>query len=468
MHRMHEEHQNASDFNIQPKKHGIRARAEALAAEMNDRDRWSREQLLEYQAGRLREIIRYAVAHSPYYHRVIGDIGTGKIDLQQLPVLTKATLMTEFDQIVTDRRLRLVDAEEHLAGEKAAEAMFGEYRIVGSGGTSGRRGVVVYDQSAWDIAVAGLLRLLAIQEVPESARVLGIGAPTPLHMTNRLFAELRTRRNDVPQLAVTTPLSEMVDALNAYQPEVVITYPSVIRRLAEEQAAGRLKIAPWQFTSVAETLTPNVRELARDIWGAKVLNAYGSTEANLIGVECPWASGLHVLEDLVIVEVVDEHNQPVPPGGTGHKLLVTNLFNRALPFIRYELSDLVTVAEEPCGCGRPHLRLASIQGRREDMVSLPAANGGKVEVHAFLLGETLLHIPNVRQYQLSPQPRGLLVRVVLRSSASKDKVVRLARQAILEELNKIGAAVSILDVRAVDDIGRVGGGAKEKLVTMSA
>jgi putative adenylate-forming enzyme len=408
------------------------------------------------------------VANSTYYRRVIGQIGTGNIELKQLPVLTKATLMTEFDQIVTDRRLRLMDAEEHLASEDAAEPMFGQYRIVGSGGTSGRRGVVVYDQSAWDIAVASLLRLLIIQEVPEGARVLGIGAPTPLHMTNRLFSELRARRNDVPRLAVTTPLPEMVDALNAYQPDIVITNPSVIRRLTEEQAAGRLRIAPWQFTSVAETLTPNVRKLAQDIWGARVLNAYGSTEANLIGVECPWGNGLHVLEDLLVVEVVDELNQPVPPGVTGHKLLVTNLFNRALPFIRYELSDLAAVAEEPCSCGRPHLRLASIQGRREDMLTFPASDGGKIEVHAFLLGETLLHMPEVRQYQLSPQPGGLLVRVVLRPSASEDEVVRLARRAIMAELDKIGAAVRTLDIRAVDEIGRVGGGAKEKLVNMSA
>ena len=467
MHRTHDE-RNTRDFNIQPKKHAVRARAEALAAEMNDRDHWSRERLLEFQSGRLHEIVQYAVANSTYYRRIVGDIGTGNIELKQLPVLTKATLMTEFDQIVTDRRLRLVDAEEHLASESAAEPMFGEYRIVGSGGTSGCRGVVVYDQSAWDVAVAGFLRLLAIQEVPESARVLGIGAPTPLHMTNRLFAELRGGRTDVPRLAVTTPPPEMVDALNADQPEVLITYPSVIRRLAEEQAAGRLEIAPWRFTSVAETLTPNVRELARDIWGARVLNAYGSTEANLIGVECPWASGLHVLEDLVIVEVVDEHNQPVPPGVTGHKLLITNLYNRALPIIRYELSDLVTVADEPCACGRPHLRLASIQGRREDMLSLPASSGGKVEVHAFLMGETLLHMPEVRQYQLRPQPGGLLVRVVLRPSASKNEVVRLAKQAIMEELDKIGADVSMLEVRAVNEIGRVGGGAKEKLVSVSA
>src|SRR5262249_50312407 len=156
-----------------------------------------------------------------------------------------------------------------------------------------------------------MLHQLRIQEIPQSARLLGIGAPTPLHVTNRLFAELRARHNDAPRLTVTTPLPQMIQVLNAYHPEVVITYPSVIRRLAEEQAGGRLRIAPWQFTSVAETLTPNVRNLARELWGANVFSAYGTTEAGLIGVECPWANGLHVHEDLLVVEVVDENNQPV-------------------------------------------------------------------------------------------------------------------------------------------------------------
>jgi phenylacetate-coenzyme A ligase PaaK-like adenylate-forming protein len=105
-----------------------------------------------------------------------------------------------------------------------------------------------------------------------------------------------------------------------------------------------------------------VRALARDVWDAIVMNIYGATEVNLIGAECPWRSGLHVAEDSIILEVVDEHNRPVPAGVAGHKLLVTTLFYRLLPLIRYEISDIVTLASEPCRCGRPGLRLASIQG----------------------------------------------------------------------------------------------------------
>ena len=450
---------------VQLDKHDAQERVRTLAAQMIERDHWPHERMIEYQRRRLREIVQHAAANSPYYREVIGDVGKGDIKLHELPILTKTTLMAEFDQIVTDRRMRLADAEEHLASESAGEPLFGEYRVVGSGGTTGLRGVVVYDQSAWEISVANILRLVAVMGASQGTRVLGIGAPTPLHMTNRLFAELRAGRTDAPRLAVTTPLPELVEPLNAYQPEAVITYPSLIRRLAEEQQAGRLRIATQTFCSVAETLTQDVRDLAREIWGAKVLNGYGTTEAGLIGQECPWTTGLHVCEDLLVFEVVDENNRPVPAGVAGDKVLVTALFNRALPFIRYEFSDLVTVADGPCPCGRPHLRLASIQGRREDVLSLPGKNGRLVNVNAFLLGETLLHIPAIRQYQLSPRPGGLLVRVVLRDAAPREEALQSAKRHLEAELDRLGAIVETPRVEAVDHIARTGTGAKEKVVS---
>ena len=426
------------------------------------RDHWPREDMRRYQRERLRALVEHAIAHSPYYRKVVGRIGADAFDLHRLPVLTKSTLTAEFDSIVTDPNLRLADAERHIAGERAVEPLHGRYRVVASSGTTGQRGIVVYDPSAWDVAVAGVLRALATQGLSVETRVVGIGAPTPLHMTNRLFAELRAGRGDAPRLAVTTPLSEVVEALNAYRPEAVITYPSFIRRLAEEQEAGRLRIAPRMFSSCAEALTQDVRDLARRTWDAVVLNVYATTETNLMAIECPWASGLHVAEDLLVVEVVDQDNRPVPDGTPGCKVLATNLFNRALPLIRYEISDIVTVAECSCPCGRPHLRLASIEGRREDMLSLPGHNGGTVEVHALLFGATLLRLAEVRQYQVSAHPSGLTVHIVLRGTAAKARIVEAARSAIAAELEGAGATVASLDVRPVEHIGRVGTGAKEK------
>lgn len=444
-----------------------RDRVRALCTEMLERERRPREQLLAYQRARLREIVQHAAANSPFYREVLPDVRHGDIDLQQLPVLTKTMLVSDFDRIVTDRQLRLADVEQHLASDQAGEPLYGEYRIVATGGTTGQRGIVVYDQNAWEISVANVQRVLGISGLAPENRVLGIGAPTSLHLTNRLFAELRPGRADAPRLAVTMPIAAVVGSLNAYRPDAVITYPTFIRRLAEEQHAGRLQISPHRFCSVAEPLTSDVRELARKTWGASVLNSYGSTEAGVIGQECPCGRGVHVVEDLLILEVVDRDNRPVPTGVAGEKVLVTNLFNRALPLIRYEVSDLVTVADGPCPCGRPYVRLVSIVGRREDILSLPAHNGARVDVHAVQLEDPLLRIHGVRQFQLTPRNDRLLVRLTLREPAAAEQVLRSARQAIEAELDQAGAAVEEVSIEVVDRIALTGTGAKQKLVSVS-
>jgi phenylacetate-coenzyme A ligase PaaK-like adenylate-forming protein len=152
---------------------------------------------------------------------------------------------------------------------------------------------------------------------------------------------------------------------------------------------------------------------------------------------------------------------------TGRKVPVTTLFNRSMPFIRYELSDLVAVADGDCACGRPHLRLASIEGRQQDVLSFPARRGGQVAINAFLLGETLLHVPAIRQYQLTPKKEGLYVRVVLRESASAKEALAAARHALEAELDRIGALPASLLVEAVPSIARSGGGAKANIVSVS-
>jgi len=412
----------------------------------------------------LQAMIRHAVARSPYYRKAIGPLPDGGIPLRELPVMTKQQMMDEFDRIVTDPRLSLAITERHLGGDLAGEPLFGEYRIFASGGTSGRRSITVYDQAAWQAAVATLRDVLSIQEITHESRLVGIGSPTPLHMTNRLFPELHGLQLGAPRLAVTTPMPQVVRALNEYRPDVIITYPSFIRQLAEEQAAGRLRVAPRKFGSVAETLTQQVREIARATWGAAVLNVYGATEVGVIGAECPHARGLHVAEDRVVVEVVDDENQPVAPGAVGSKVLVTALFNRALPLIRYELPDLVRLAAEPCPCGRHGMRLGSVEGRREDVLTLPAHDGGRVRVHVFHLEGPLLRIPAVQQFQITPQADHLHVRVALRDGAPATEVVQSVLRTLQSELQKAGAAIEGLTVQAVGAIARSGTGAKQRLL----
>jgi phenylacetate-coenzyme A ligase PaaK-like adenylate-forming protein len=143
----------------------------------------------------------------------------------------------------------------------------------------------------------------------------------------------------------------MVDELNLFQPESLFTYPSIASLLAIEQLEGRLHIHPQVVETGAEVRTEQMEQNIRRAWSVAPFNVYGTTEGGPCNVDCSYHRGIHVFEDLVLMEVVDERNQAVPDGLPGSKVLITNLFNFTQPLIRYEVTDMLTISPEPCPCG---------------------------------------------------------------------------------------------------------------------
>ena len=116
------------------------------------------------------------------------------------------------------------------------------------------------------------------------------------------------------RLDATRPLGEIVAALNSWQPEALVAYASMAYFLAAEQAEGALSIHPRAVFTSSEVLTAQMRERLVEIWGNVVFDDYASTETASIAAEDVHHHGLHLFEDLLIVENVDAQNQPVPPG----------------------------------------------------------------------------------------------------------------------------------------------------------
>src|SRR5688572_24614238 len=127
-----------------------------LEAELMERDRWTRDDLLGHQAERVRALLRHAVNRSPYYREVLGADAAER-PLAELPTLSKATLMAEFDRVVTDPRLRLADLRSHLAGEDPLQSFVGAFRVATTSGTTGRRSIVAFsneEAAVWRAASA--------------------------------------------------------------------------------------------------------------------------------------------------------------------------------------------------------------------------------------------------------------------------------------------------------------------------
>ena len=139
------------------------------------RDKWSHDELITHQRERLRSLVRHAVGESPYYREVLGTAAEDA-ELSALPTLNKATLMGEFDRIVTDPRIRRDEIEKHASGPHAGEPLFDDYRVFSTSGSSGRRGLMVFRSAEFEAFVASCFRVLMRAGVRPGMRLAAIGA----------------------------------------------------------------------------------------------------------------------------------------------------------------------------------------------------------------------------------------------------------------------------------------------------
>jgi phenylacetate-CoA ligase len=425
--------------------------------ELVRRDRWTATRLRTHQRALLGELVRHATASSAFYRRLYRGIDVGgEIELERLPVIDKAAMMDHFDELVTDPRLRLADLEAHLDGLHRDALYLGRYRVMSTAGTTGRKGVFVADRDEWRAYLAGLLRVNEYMglrpRLPRRRRVATVAAARPLHVTYRMSRSLDVGLHRVLRLDATAPVEELVEPLNRHRPEFLYSYPSVLWLLAVEQLEGRLSIAPTTIVSSGETHTDDVERTVRAAWDADWFQIYGTTEVPLLGVHCSRHSGLHLFEDVAIVEVVDEHDRPVAPGEPGHRLLVTNLVNRSQPLIRYALSDMVTEAAEPCPCGRPFRLLRAVEGRSDDILHLPGEGGGEVTVHPLALRSVMAGVANLKQYRILYDHPRLRVRAALRASTAAEPARAAIATGLRERLAALGATPLEVEVAVVDRI----------------
>ena len=422
--------------------------------ELARHDRWSSEQLQAHQQQRLIEIVDHARTRSAFYRRLYQDID--EFDLERLPVIDKATVMDHFDELVCDPRLTLQALEEHLEGLERDDLYLDEYRVLATGGTTGRKGVFTYDRAEWREIVAGFYRMSDFvglrPRLPRRLPIAAVGAARPAHMSYRLSANADTGLFKVLRLSATSPLNEIVAALNAHRPHFLYAYSSVVSLLTIEQLEGRLDIAPRIVVTSGEAPTSDLASAVRSAWGGAWFELYGTTESGISGVHCSEHTGLHLFEDQFILEVVDEHHRPVPPGESGDHVLLTSLVNRTQPLIRYVISDLVTIRPEPCPCGRPYRIVDGIEGRNDDILRLVGRGGVEIVVHPLVLRSPMAAVPGVRQYRILHDERGFHVRAALRTGFGVDDTTAAIRQGVSDAITALGAARPEIDIEVVDRI----------------
>jgi phenylacetate-CoA ligase len=437
----------------------------SVLAEMRQfrlRDHWTRQQLESYQANALRNLRDYAYAHSPFYR----GFHQGLVDapLQELPVLTKAMMMEHFDELVTDRAIRLEEAKTHMRNLTGDERFLGRYWVNATSGSSGHPGIFLFNRAEWITVLASFARARewggVKLDLTHRVKTATVASTTAFHMSTRVNATAHSWWMPEIRLTASKPVETIVRRLNAWQPEVLIAYASMMRILADEQLTGRLQIRPRTVFTSSEVLTEQTRRHIVQAWGERLFNQYAATESGSLAAECDHHRGMHLMEDLVIFEVVDQNNRPVPPGVYGDKLLITVLFNRTQPLIRYELSDSVRLASHPCPSGHPFALIDDIQGRVEDVLFFPGTAGKVVNVHPLIFSRIMDILP-VSGWQVVQEADGLRVLLSgVRGEFEDEMLAATLWQALAEQ----GAFVPHVEVQRVESIPKTAAG-KAPLIT---
>ena len=439
----------------------------AQIGEHFERVAWSAERLRAERTARLRGLVGLAVERSSWHRGRLGHVDLKTLDedaLPGLPVMTKDDLMGNFDEIVTDPDVRLADANAHIARLDGDAYFRDELHAVASGGSSGVRGVFVWGWDAWATVQLTAIRRALLDRIgdPELASrppmAMIVAAENATHFTSAVSETFATGAVETHRFRVGLPLQEVVAGLNAVGGDNLATYPSMLTRLVGEARAGRLQIQPRRILTMAEPLLAGTRRAAEETWQAPVANMWGTSEAGVTAIGCFKGTGMHLSDDLLIVEPVDANGNPVPTGVRSHKVYVTNLFNPLMPLIRYEITDEVTLLDEPCACGSLHRRIADIEGRNDDTF----VYGDGVSVHPHLFRSILGREPSISEYQVQQTRTGAAIVVCADGAVDIESLTRKLEEALVGS----GCPEPTVTVSVVDSIPTLATGKLTRFLTL--
>ena len=417
--------------------------------------------LSELQSARLGMLIATAQRESRFYREHLKDIVPGLTPLNQLPPVSRHALMDRFDDWVADPRLKLSALRAFTSDpQRIGQAYLGEYLVWESSGTSHEPGIFV--QNAQTMAVYDALELLRrsaprplrrwLDPLAMSERIAFVGV-TSGHFAS--FVSVKRMRELNPWLApflrsfsILQSTRSLVEALNAFAPTVIATYPSVAAMLADETDRGALQFRPDEVWTGGETLSATVRQRLECVLGCTVRNSYGASEFMSIAWECAQRR-LHVNADWVILEPVDERGRPTPTNEPSFSTLLTNLANHVQPLIRYDLGDQVTMHAQRCDCGS-NLPVIEVSGRRDDALVMAGRAGQTITLLPMALTTVLEDEAGVFDFHLRQRDDHTLELRLPLQGADGEKALARCRL----ELNKFALAQELQPIRVIGELGQ--------------
>lgn len=398
------------------------------------REYLSREQLASLQWRKLQCLLRFAYDHVPFYRRRFQAIGAGPEDIRTPGDFASFPILTRDDVLYHVEEMLAYPLETLHRGN--------------SGGSTGHP-LRIYTRPEYKYYLWALRKrtrrwfgadilhpyftlwgMTAVCNVPER-----IGRWDRLTKRQYRYAYHGVGRQDLARLAADLVL---------VKPRMIFGYASLLRTLAQYLLDEAICLAkpPECIISTAETLPFENRLLIEQGLRAPVYNAYGANENGDIACECQERRGLHVLSDHIYLEI-ERNGQPVVPGEPGY-MIITDLDNLAMPYIRYQNADIGSWSEEAaCPCGRTLPMLQTVYGRHTDFV---VDEVGLIYPGINLM-RPLRHVADhFRQFQLLQKERGKLeVLAVPGNVMAEDDVLRVIEAMRAEFHGHMGVLLKLVE-----------------------
>jgi phenylacetate-CoA ligase len=333
------------------------------AVQMLEATQWqSRDEINALQYRKLVVLARHCEEHSPQFRRRLRNAGLNAEDLSareglaRLPVLSRRDLQQATDVFCT------AVPQAHLP--------IYETRTAGSTGEPVLVKRTAYSQLDWLATTMRehlwhdrdfLAPFCAIRAyVPKIAKQKTWGAP----------AALLRPTGPALGIPITTDIESQIALIREFQPKILLVYPSNLAALAQRCAASGVQISSLrQILTIGETLSPDVRMRATEVFNAEVSDMYSSQEVGNIAIQCPASQLYHVMAENLIVEILTEDGRRAGEDEAG-RVVLTDLNNFATPLIRYDIGDYAQAGPR-CSCGRGLPTLKHILGRERNLILMP-------------------------------------------------------------------------------------------------
>jgi phenylacetate-CoA ligase len=418
-------------------------------------ERMSRSALNAYRSALLRRLVSFAHARSPFYRDRLAPLfrSSDTPDLQrwrEVPILRRADIEHDIDRI----------------NPAELPPDIGEVTIRRSSGTTGSGGMRFRICALVRIADACLMqRLYRWWDYDDAAPMASI---RHYALNDRGFpngkVEMQWSYPGSPaphySLDLRTSPANMITWLTRHRPRYLLTFPSVAQELASHPDAREIsELGLKGLVAISEVVSDDASDLVRQTFGCQLAQIYGCSEMGAIALQSPDDGALLVCEENVMLELLDDEDQPVEPGDTG-RVILTSLYNFATPFIRYEIGDYATAGDGVSPSGRAFMRLQRIEGRQRN--ALVTAGGKRVWQSAITAASVLRNVA-ATQFQIRQPAAESIEFVYVPARTTPADRTELERYFV----NLLGRPVT-LTLSAVDAIPRTAGGKYERIISAVA